>query len=235
MMDRIEHRLISAVHRADLAEDFSKLARDTFNYFYDNVVSLALDLGVTNGRALDLGTQFGMCALNLAKQTDYDFEITSFQDSVKGSGISREFAEGDMLESKIRWAVGKHEFMPFKDKTFDLVISGFDMHHWANPVRVLNEIERVMKLKGTLIIADFRRDAFSLMAPALKSASYVVKNDKLYDYMKASFNSSYKRREVAELVKTSDLDECEVTKDVQFVYVKKRSEKKKHVMVKISP
>ncbi|MEE9323680.1 MAG: class I SAM-dependent methyltransferase, partial [Candidatus Aenigmarchaeota archaeon] len=187
------------------------------------------------GEALDLGTQFGLCAIDLAKQ-DYDFKITSLQDSVKSLDISKKLAEEDMVEGKIIWAMGKPESLPFEDNTFDLVISGFDMHHWENPVKAFNEIERVMKTKGVMVIGDLRRDAFNVMVPLLKTISYAVKKDKIYEEMKSSFSSSYTKNEVIELLRNSELKGYEVSKDVQFIYIKKEKvlEEKKHVVVKFA-
>ena len=114
------------------------------------------------------------------------------------------------------------------------MISGFDMHHWENPVKVFNEIERVMKTKGAFIIGDLRRDAFNVMMPILKTISYAVKNDRIYEEMKSSFSSSYTKSEVVELLRNSNLKGYKVSKDVQFVYISRGREKKKHVMVKFS-
>jgi ubiquinone/menaquinone biosynthesis C-methylase UbiE len=233
IMDRIKDRLIDLVLRVDNYEDLAKIAREKFNYFYENLVFSSLDLGVSEGRALDMGTQFGLCSIALAKQ-DYDFEITSLQDTAKFADVSRKFAEEDLVEDKIKWVTGKQESLPFEDRTFDLVISGFDMHHWENPVKVLNEIERVMKIKGALIIGDLRRDAFNVMMPVLKTISYAVKNDKIYEEMKSSFTSSYTKSEVIELLKNSDLKDYKVSKDVQFVYIRKGRKKKGHVVVKFA-
>ena len=233
ILNRVKDRLVDLVYRADNAEDFSKSARDKFNYFYENLVFSSLDLGVDRGKALDLGTQFGLCSIALAKQ-DYNFKITSFQDSVKSLEISKKFAEEYMVEGKIKWALGKGESLPFENRTFDLVISGFDMHHWENPVKVFNEIERVMKTKGAFIIGDLRRDAFNVMMPILKTISYAVKNDRIYEEMKSSFSSSYTKSEVVELLRNSNLKGYKVSKDVQFVYISRGREKKKHVMVKFS-
>lgn len=233
ILNRVKDRLVDLVYRADNAESFAKLAREKFNYFYENLVFSSLDLGVSGGRALDLGTQFGLCAISLSKQ-DYNFKITSFQDSVKSLEISKKFAEEYMAEGKIKWFLGKPESLPFGDRTFDLVVSGFDLHHWENPVRVFNEVERVMKKRGALMIGDFRRDAFSVMMPVLKSVSYIVKNEKLYDEMKSSFNSSYTKSELGELLRNSNLKGCKLSKDVQSVYISKGSERKKHVVVKFA-
>lgn len=234
ILERAKDRLIDIVYRADNTDDFSKIAREKLGLFYENLACSSLDLGVKGGKALDLGTQFGMCAISLAKQ-DYPFEITSFQDGVKIIGMSRAFAEKDMVEEKIRWVAGRHESLPFGDHSFDLVVSGFDMHHWENSVQVLDEIGRVLKANGVLLIADFRRDAFSPVMPLLKAVSYLEKKNKIYEEMRHSFAASYTRSEVLELLACSGLKGCEVAKDAQFFYIKKAREAKRHVIAEFSP
>ena len=232
ILDKTEQMLNNNVHRAENTEHFSKLAKDNLNYFYESLAFTALDLGATRGKVLDLGTQFGLCGINLLKQGDYDFSVTSMQDSTKSIEISKRLTEEFMLEREIKWALGRGEFLPFRDKSFDLVISGFEMHHWENPVKVFNEIGRVMKRKGALVIGDVRREAFNVMMPVLKSISYVMKNKKLYEQMKSSFASSYNKSEVVQMLMDSDLEGFGVSKDVQFVYITKPVEKKQHVFVK---
>jgi ubiquinone/menaquinone biosynthesis C-methylase UbiE len=233
ILERTNERLIDVVYRADNAEDYAKIAREKLGLFYENLVFSSLDLGVKGGKALDLGTQFGLCAISLAKQ-DYDFGITSFQDGVKLARMSMGFAEEDMADDRIRWVTGKHESLPFGNGTFDLVISGFDMHHWENPVQVFNEIGRVLKANGALLIADFRRDAFSPVMPLLKAVSYLEKKNKIYEEMRHSFAASYLKSEVLELLASSGLKGCEVSRDAQFFYVKKAREEKKHVLAEFS-
>ncbi len=234
-MERAKDRAIDIVLKADNAEETSQMARDRLNYFYENLVFASLDLGVKKGRMLDLGTQSGLCALALAKQ-DYAFDITSFQDSVKAIAIGEKFAEREMVEEKIRWVAGKQEELPFEDRSFDLVISGFDMHHWENPVGVFNEIERVLKTNGVLLIGDLRRDAFSPLLPLLKAVSYLTQKDRLYEELKHSFASSYLKSEVMDLVEESNLRDAKVSKDVQFVYVARGRKEKKHVVIEfVSP
>ncbi len=233
MLDRVGNRLVNDVHWNETSSETATLHREKFNSFYEDLVFSALDTGLKEGKALDLGTQFGLCASNLGKQ-NFDFEITSMQDNSQHIKLSREMSEKDMTNDKIKWIEGKPEVLPFKDKTFDLIISGFAMHHWENPVNALNEIERVLKMKGTLILADFRRDAFSLMAPIVKGLSYAVKNDRIYGQIKSAYNASYTRTEVDEMLKNSNIRECKTTKDVQFIYVKRMWKGKKHVIVEMS-
>ncbi|MCX6817550.1 MAG: class I SAM-dependent methyltransferase [Candidatus Aenigmarchaeota archaeon] len=233
ILDTTKDRLVDIALRVDNADDYARVASEKLSHFYENLVFSSLDLGVRSGKALDLGTQFGLCAISLAKQ-DFDFDITCFQDSRRFMNTGKKFAEKDMVEEKIRWALGKQESLPFADHSFDLVVSGFDMHHWENPVQVLNEIERVTKANGVILIGDLRRDAFGAMIPFVKTITHLLKKDMVYSELKHSFMASYKKSEAEALVKCAGLQDCGVTSDLQFIYIKRARPEKKHIKVEIS-
>jgi ubiquinone/menaquinone biosynthesis C-methylase UbiE len=48
--------------------------------------------------------------------------------------------------------------MPYADGLFDIVVSSLSLHHWTDPSRVFNEIFRVLRSNGLLILFDMRRD-----------------------------------------------------------------------------
>jgi ubiquinone/menaquinone biosynthesis C-methylase UbiE len=48
--------------------------------------------------------------------------------------------------------------LPFTDNSIDFVISTLSLHHWTNPGLALQEITRVLKPGGQMLIFDLRRD-----------------------------------------------------------------------------
>jgi ubiquinone/menaquinone biosynthesis C-methylase UbiE len=49
--------------------------------------------------------------------------------------------------------------LPFPDHSFDLVVSTFSMHHWADPTAGLAEVGRVLRPGARALIWDFRPGA----------------------------------------------------------------------------
>ncbi len=47
--------------------------------------------------------------------------------------------------------------LPFDEGSFDVVVSTFSMHHWADPIAGLAEIHRVLRPGGRALIWDFAR------------------------------------------------------------------------------
>lgn len=50
--------------------------------------------------------------------------------------------------------VGDSEHIPWDDESFDLVVCNSAFHHFPNPTNVLNEINRVLKKDGKLIMGE---------------------------------------------------------------------------------
>ena len=48
--------------------------------------------------------------------------------------------------------------LPFGDETFDAVASISVLHYWVEPVRVLREIRRVLRVGGRLVLTDWCDD-----------------------------------------------------------------------------
>lgn len=55
----------------------------------------------------------------------------------------------------IHWQQGNAEALPFEDETFDVVLSQFGLMLFASPKKALEEMKRVLKPDGSIIIAVF--------------------------------------------------------------------------------
>jgi SAM-dependent methyltransferase len=54
------------------------------------------------------------------------------------------------------FVVGDVASLPFPDSSFDVVVSTFSMHHWADPTAGLADISRVLRPGARALIWDFR-------------------------------------------------------------------------------
>lgn len=54
----------------------------------------------------------------------------------------------------ISFEVGNAEELPYEDETFDLVITRLSLHHFTNPEKPFQEMTRVLKPGGKLIVWD---------------------------------------------------------------------------------
>jgi ubiquinone/menaquinone biosynthesis C-methylase UbiE len=134
--------------------------------FYDDVareVATAID----RGTILDIGTGPGRLPLQLARLLP---EI-----KVVGLDVSRDMiraaartAEKEGMSARVSFVNEDAANLPFDDASFDLVVSTASLHHWKNPLRILNEAHRVLKQEKEAWIYDIRTDLPQLMRGKLR-------------------------------------------------------------------
>lgn len=73
-----------------------------------------------------------------------------------GVDLSQKMIEkaAGILGPGVQLVVGDADDLPWKNDSFDLVVCNSSFHHFPEPIRVLNEINRVLKPGGRVIIAD---------------------------------------------------------------------------------
>jgi ubiquinone/menaquinone biosynthesis C-methylase UbiE len=121
--------------------------------FYKDV---ALDVAeeVSGGRILDVGTGPGYLPLRISEVLPGS-EVIGIDVSEDMIRVARKNAEG----KNVKFLVGDASEMPFEDDSFDLVVSTGSLHHWRNPVNVLNEIYRVLRPGRKALIYDLWGEA----------------------------------------------------------------------------
>jgi ubiquinone/menaquinone biosynthesis C-methylase UbiE len=121
------------------------------------IVAGALAQGVTAGDGLDLGTGPGYVAVQMTRQrpalrmVGLDLAAHMLEKAVR-------LAARAELDGRGLWPQADAHYLPFADGSFDLVISSFALHHWEDPLRILDEIARVLKPRGRYYIADVCRE-----------------------------------------------------------------------------
>ena len=55
----------------------------------------------------------------------------------------------------VSWVVGDCEELPFEDNKFDAVICSNSFHHYPNPQKFFDSVQRVLRPGGRLILQDY--------------------------------------------------------------------------------
>ncbi len=126
---------------------------------YRQLARQAVDLGVPAGsKVLDVGTGPGFVALEVARLLEgTGCRVVGMDLSQAMLTIAAENAADRGLGGLLTWREGDAKAMPFEDGTFDLVISNDSLHHWDDPLPVLDEIARVLKAEGRCVVHDSKR------------------------------------------------------------------------------
>jgi ubiquinone/menaquinone biosynthesis C-methylase UbiE len=152
-------------------------------------IAIAETWGTTEGKVLDIGTATGSLAIEFAKAIP-GVEVVGLDLSDVALELAKANARENGVSSRVSFEAGDAEDMPFEDDSFDAVISGNTLHLIENPVRMFDEIRRVLRPQGRFVISDFRRSWLGLFTEHVRA--------------------SYSPAEVKELLSQSRLEDWQV-------------------------
>jgi ubiquinone/menaquinone biosynthesis C-methylase UbiE len=165
-----------------------------------------------HGEAVDLGCGAGQLVLELARQAT-GLYVTGIDLSEKMIADARQSLQPSGLEDRVNFRLGTVEEIPFPDQSLDLVISTLSLHHWTDPVKVVNEIDRVLKPGGAFYIFDLRRDMALPFYLVIWLATQFIVPAALHRVNEpmGSRNASYTVQELVDLARQSRLRGGQVT------------------------
>jgi ubiquinone/menaquinone biosynthesis C-methylase UbiE len=97
--------------------------------------------------------------------------------------------------------------LPFDDASFDLVTCNSTLHHLDDPLGLLNEMARVVKPEGAILLRDLARPAIALAYPlhvCIFGRHYSGEMRRLYEL---SVLAAYTMRELGALLASSKLND----------------------------
>ena len=128
------------------------------------------------GIVLDSGCGPGFITIELAKRFPLS-EFFGIDLSDPLLDIANDKSQKEKLIEKVKFLKADVHNIPFPDNYFDFVININMLHLVEEPVKMLNEIERVLKPDGFFFITDLRKSILGLIEREMKSA-FIIKEVK---------------------------------------------------------
>jgi ubiquinone/menaquinone biosynthesis C-methylase UbiE len=138
------------------AEGYYKRNKKNIERVGKRFAELLNTTGYTEGAILDVGCGFASIPIEIAK-TFPCAKITGIDLGEPLLDIGRSLIKNEGLEKQITLLKGDARDLQYEDNTFDVVINSFLLHIVENPVKMLNEIDRVAKSEGKILITDLHR------------------------------------------------------------------------------
>jgi ubiquinone/menaquinone biosynthesis C-methylase UbiE len=107
--------------------------------------------------AVDLGCGPGHLAVELA-QAAPGLHVTGIDLSTPLLGEAQRRAIEADVAYRVDFRTADASATPFAKASVDLAISTLSLHHWADPVAILDEVARIVRPGGSFLIFDLRRD-----------------------------------------------------------------------------
>ncbi len=187
------------------AKNYDKFAKTTLIDEYKEIAG-SIAKHMESGKILEIGPGPGYLSIEIVKVGD--FQITGLDVSETMIEIAKRNAKEADVD--VEFKLGNADSMPFQNSTFDFVVSSGSLHHWKEPVKVFNEVYRVLKTKGRALIGDLRRDAskIEIAEIAKKTDSFIMRWG-----LRHSIKEAYTRDEIIELVGKTEFKKVEVKED----------------------
>lgn len=196
----------------EIAEAFNRVALMPQMGLVRRYVARRATEMAARGEAVDLGCGPGYLVVEMARRAP-ELHVTGMDLSDEMLAEADDYARRHDMGQAVSFRKGDVQQIPFADGSVDLVVSTLSLHHWSDPVAVLDEVDRALRPGGSFLIFDLRRDLSApfwlllwvvtgfVVEPALRRA-----NEPL-----ASRNAAYTPLEARELAELSRLRGWRVT------------------------
>jgi ubiquinone/menaquinone biosynthesis C-methylase UbiE len=164
------------------------------------------------GQAADIGCGPGLLVVELARRAP-GLHVTGVDLSDEMLAQGQVHAARAGVGDRVSFRQGDAGQIPFPAGSLDLVVSTLSLHHWRDPVAVLNEVARVLRPGGAFLIFDLRRDLAVPFWLLLWFATHVVVPRALRHASEpmGSRNAAYTPTEAAQLAAASHLTDWRIT------------------------
>jgi ubiquinone/menaquinone biosynthesis C-methylase UbiE len=166
------------------AEGYYERNKKSIKKVGERLAGLLQTIGFREGSVLDVGCGFATVPIEIARKFA-DAKITGIDLGEPLLEIGRTLIKEEKLEEKITLLNGDAMNLQYETNSFDVVINSFMLHIVENPTQMLNEIERVTKPEGIILMTDLRRGILA----------YIIKK----------FRTAYTLDEASEIIKASKI------------------------------
>jgi ubiquinone/menaquinone biosynthesis C-methylase UbiE len=132
-----------------------------FGYDLEKERDFILDKSLPlSGDILEIGTGKGHFALALTKR---GFHFTSIDISSQEQEIAKLNLRYFGLEKQADFRIKDASYLDFPDESFNAILSINVFHHLQDPLQVLNEISRLLKPSGKIVLSDFTQKGMDII------------------------------------------------------------------------
>lgn len=111
---------------------------------------------------LEVGCGSGVLCRQIAPSVVPRGKITGVDISPEFLRFAQDYAADENLSAVIQWGAGQAEVLPFQDASFDAVFGARLLLHLTDPQAVLNELVRMVRPGGRVVIMDWDFDTVAL-------------------------------------------------------------------------
>jgi len=169
----------------------------------------AVELGSRISQVLDLGTGTARIPILIA-QARPEWQIVAIDWAESMLAIARENVVGAKLETQIQLQFMDAKQLPYPSSSFDGVISNSLIHHLPDPLPFFQELKRVLKPQGFLLLRDLLRPDSPAIADAMVAEIGTEYSSHQTQLFRDSLGAAFTLEEIQSFVETVGLSDVKV-------------------------
>ncbi|MBD1934199.1 MULTISPECIES: class I SAM-dependent methyltransferase [Cyanophyceae] len=158
---------------------------------------------------LDAGTGTARIPILIAQQRS-QWQIIGIDMAEYMLQIGRKNVENAGLQQQISLKLVDAKHLPYQDGTFDMVISNSLIHHLPNPLPFLQELQRVLKPNGAILLRDLIHPPSEEIINSLVQSIGEEYNEHQKKLFRDSLHAAFTLDEVNELVQQAGVSNVTV-------------------------
>lgn len=211
---------IEGLYSPEVAKAFEKMTNFLpFKILRRRIIS-ELKKYTVNGLLVDIGCGSGNLIVKIAQKFK-TIELIGIDISDKILELAKQRAIKDELNERIKFEIGSVENLPLTDNSVDFIISSLSLHHWINPKLAFEELFRILKVNGSLLLFDFRRNSRKFFYGLLKFATKIVVPKALKEINEplGSLQAGYTAEEVREILSQINIQNIKIKPFLAWMFV----------------
>lgn len=165
---RKEHDLLFSGRGSRIYDGAAKLLlRGLYRRIAEDIADAAPD----DASVLDVGTGPGVLPMEIARRRS-DLHLTGVD--LSPDMVARAERNLRPYGARVLARLGSAADLPFPDDSFDLIVSSFSLHHWADPAAAAPELARVLAPGGRLYVYDFVWAPFATLVNSAREQSVLT-------------------------------------------------------------
>jgi ubiquinone/menaquinone biosynthesis C-methylase UbiE len=169
----------------------------------------AVELGSRIAQVLDLGTGTARIPILIA-QARPEWQIVAIDLAESMLAIAQKNVVGAKLETQIQLKFMDAKQLPYPSSSFDGVISNSLIHHLPDPLPFFQELKRVLKPQGFLLLRDLLRPDSPAIADAMVAEIGTEYSPHQIQLFRNSLGAAFTLEEIQSFVETVGLADVKV-------------------------
>lgn len=165
----------------------------------------AIELGPPSGLILDAGTGTARIPILMCQQRP-QWHIIGIDLAKSMLDVGQTNIEQAGLQHQIKLELVDAKQMPYPDAHFDMVVSNSIIHHLPDPLPFLQELKRVLKPNGAILLRDLLRPASKEIVDEIVERVASECNNHQKQLFRDSLHAAFTLDEVNELMQKASLE-----------------------------